>query len=216
MIFKIVPAINTSLEVTQRMPKIQILWIVLGWRSFLFLIELGAGIWSHSLSLLAASGHLFSDLVNLGLTLLVTWLVDCKSEEEVIFEYRGIEIWVAIANGISLIFLSFLIAREAIEHLQTTETLQGLPMLIVAGLSLLINSYSINLLHENSHRDLNFRAILLHGVADAASSFGVMVSAVVIYFCNWLWADAIVSLLVATILSLSAVSLMRDSLQAMK
>ncbi|HBE54440.1 MAG TPA: hypothetical protein DDW76_38250 [Cyanobacteria bacterium UBA11369] len=78
------------------MPKIQILWIVLGWRSFLFLIELGAGIWSHSLSLLAASGHLFSDLVNLGLTLLVTWLVDCKSEEEVIFEYRGIEIWVAI------------------------------------------------------------------------------------------------------------------------
>ncbi len=96
MIFKIVPAINTSLEVTQRMPKIQILWIVLGWRSFLFLIELGAGIWSHSLSLLAASGHLFSDLVNLGLTLLVTWLVDCKSEEEVIFEYRGIEIWVAI------------------------------------------------------------------------------------------------------------------------
>lgn len=45
------------------------LWFILGLRGGLFFVELAAGFWSRSLSLLAGAGHLFSDLVALGLTL---------------------------------------------------------------------------------------------------------------------------------------------------
>ncbi|HEY9853850.1 MAG TPA: hypothetical protein V6D28_30550 [Leptolyngbyaceae cyanobacterium] len=44
---------------TQRRKKSQLLWIVLGLRIILFLAEIGVGLWSRSLSLLAGSGHIF-------------------------------------------------------------------------------------------------------------------------------------------------------------
>ncbi|WP_071925506.1 cation transporter [Chroococcidiopsis thermalis] len=49
--------------------------------------------------------------------------------------------------------------------------------------------------------------------ADAASSVGVMLAALAIYYLNWLWADASASLLVACLLSLGAVPLAQDSLE---
>lgn len=196
--------------------KLHLLLLVLGLRSSLFLVELGVGIWSYSLSLIAGSWHVFSDLVSLGMTLIVTWLLQGHSVNKVNFQYRRVETWVALLNSLSLVFISILITIEAIEHLQHPEPISGLPMLIVAGISIVVNGITIYLLHSDSHHDLNVRGIFLHGVADTASSIGVLLSAIAIYYLNWLWADAIISLLVVTFLSLSAISLIWDSLQTMR
>ncbi|MHC5762829.1 cation transporter [Nostoc sp.] len=64
-----------------------------------------------------------------------------------------------------------------------------------------------------SHHDLNLRGVFLHGIADAGSSIGVILAAGCVYFFNWLWADAVASLLVALFLSISAISLIKDSLR---
>lgn len=86
-------------------------------------------------------------------------------------------------------------------------------MLIAAGLSLVINGMSIYLLREDSHHDLNVRGVLLHGVADAASSISVVLGALAVYFFNWFWADAVGSLLVALIIGFSSISLITASLR---
>ena len=52
---------------------------------------------------------------------------------------------------------------------------------MVAGLSLMINGFNAWLLQDNSHHDLNLRGAFLHVVADAASSVGVMLTALAIY-----------------------------------
>lgn len=65
---------SSYVKTGQGTQKIKLLWIVLGLRIGLFLVELRVGLWSHSLSLVAGAGHLFSDLLALGLTLLAAWL----------------------------------------------------------------------------------------------------------------------------------------------
>lgn len=204
-----------SIEVTQGRQQSQLLWIVLGVRISLFLVELGVGLWNHSLSLLAGSAHIFSDLVTLGLALLAAYLVERKSKVQEAFSYQRLEIWVALLNGFSLMAIAFLLTWETVSHLQVPESKLGLSVLLVAGLSLAINSSIVYLLHKDSHRDLNVQGVFLHGVADAVSSLGVMLSTFAIYYWHWLWADAIASLFVACILSFSAISLVQDSFKAL-
>lgn len=206
----------SSLEVAQSTQKMQLLRVVLGLRIGFFLIELGVGIWSHSLSLLAGAGHLFSDLLTLGLTLVAAWLVQRQSQDQTAWKYKRLEAWVALFNGVSLGAIALLIAWEAVKHLQTPEPISSLPVLLVAGLSLVINGLSIQLLHPHSDHDLNFRGVLLHGVADAASSISVILAALAVYLFNWLWADAVASLLVALLIGISAISLLRDGWRVLR
>ncbi|OWY67756.1 cation transporter [cyanobacterium TDX16] len=194
----------------------RLLWIVLGLRVSLFLMELLVGLWSDSLSLLAGAGHVFSDLITLGLTLSTAYLVERKSSNQKDFRYRQLEIWVALSNSLSLMAIAFSIVWETVTHLPSPELEPGLPVLFVAGLGLAINSLNIYLLHNDSHHDLNVRGVFLHGIADAASSLGVMLSTLAIYYWHWLWADAIASLFVASLICLSAISLWQDSLKALR
>ncbi|MBN8560196.1 MAG: cation transporter [Leptolyngbya sp. UWPOB_LEPTO1] len=206
--------LNTSQTQQQ---KIKRLWWVLGLRSGLFLVELGAGLWSHSLSLLAGSGHLFSDLITLGVTLLATWFTQRRTASQTaISQNRRLEAGIALLNGVSLAIVAILLGREAIEHLQSPEPVLGLPLLGAAGLSLIINGLSVYLLHNDHHHDLNLRGVFLHGVADAASSIGVMVAALAVYFFNWVWVDAAIGLLVALLICLSTISLVTDSLRILR
>ena len=209
--------LNTLNTPQTQQQKIKRLWWVFGLRSGLFLVELGAGLWSHSLSLLAGSGHLFSDLITLGLTLLATWFTQRRTANQTaISQSRRLEAGIALLNGVSLAIVAILLGREAIEHLQSPEPVLGLPLLGAAGLSLMINGLSVYLLHNDHHHDLNLRGVFLHGVADAASSIGVMVAALAVYFFNWVWVDAAIGLLVALLICLSTISLVTDSLRILR
>lgn len=206
-----------NVDAIQNRQKVRLLQWVLGLRCGLFLVELGVGLWSHSLSLLAGSGHIFSDLITLGLTLLATWLTQRRSTPKTeLSQGRRLEAWIALLNGVSLEAVALLLAWEAFKHLQVPEPVLGLPMLGAAVLSLVINGLSIYLLHENHHHDLNLRSVFLHGVADAASSIGIMLAALLVYFFNWLWADAAIGLLVALLICLSTISLIAESLRVLK
>lgn len=86
-------------------------------------------------------------------------------------------------------------------------------MLIVAGVGLVINVINIALLHQPSRNDLNLRGAWLHVIADTASSIGVIFAALAVYYLNWAWVDVAVSLLIACIVSCSAIPLVRQSLE---
>jgi cobalt-zinc-cadmium efflux system protein len=155
--------------------------------------------------------------MTLGVTLLVTWFAQRRSHHQIrLNRSKQIEAWIALLNGLSLAIVALLLGREAIAHLQAPEPVLGLPLLVAAGLSLLINGLSIYLLHKDHHHDLNLRGVFLHGIADAASSVGVMIAALAVYLFNWLWVDAAIGLLVALLICLSTISLLTDSLKILK
>lgn len=200
-------------EVTgiQRRGKTRLLWTALGLLTIFLIAEWGTGLWSHSLSLQADAGHMLSDVAALALTLLASWLAQRPAAGQATFGHRRVEILAALANGLGLLALSALISWEAINRFQVPEPVSGLPMLIVAGVGLVVNTLNINLLHQHSHDDLNLRGAFLHLVADAASSVGIILAALAVHFLHWLWADAAVSLLVACLTGISAIPLVQES-----
>lgn len=202
-------------EIVHRRQKTQTLWVTLSLLVSFFIAELSISLWSHSLSLLADAGHLLSDIAALGLTLLASWFATRPAAGHATFGYHRVEMLAALVNGLSLLAIAALIAWEAIGRLQAPEPVLGLPMLIGAAIGLLINSINVTLLHQHSHDDLNLRGAFLHVLADVVGSVGVILAALAVYFLNWLWVDAGASLLVASLTSLSAVPLVRESLDVL-
>lgn len=200
-------------DVSHSQQKTQHLWIVLGLLASFLLVEWTAGLWSHSLSLQADAGHLLSDVTALGITLIANWLAQQPATGQATFGHRRVESLAALVNSLSLCGLAAFISWEAIHRFPVPEPVMGLPMLIVAGVGLVVNLLNIKLLHQHSHDDLNLRGALLHVFADTASSVGIMLAALAVHFLHWLWVDAAVSLLVAGLIVLSALPLIQESLK---
>ena len=176
-------------------------------------IEFIVGHLSHSLVLVADSGHMVSDGLSLGLALLATWAAR-RARQHSAPVGQSWETWAALVNGLSLSVIAGWVAWEAIAHLQVPpDEIASLPMLITACIGLAINSANIALLHGGSQHDLNVKAAFLHVMADALSSIGGIVAAIAVAVFHWLWADSAISLFVAGLISLSAIPLVIQSLR---
>ncbi|MBW4660572.1 MAG: cation diffusion facilitator family transporter [Drouetiella hepatica Uher 2000/2452] len=193
--------------------KIRRLWMALGLLSGLFVTQVLAGLWSHSLSLLADSGHILSDVAVFGLTLAASYLAQRPASGRVTFGYGRVEVLVALVNGLSLLAIAAFIVIESVDRLQSTEAVLGLPMLFGSGVGLIINGINIGLLYSSSRQDLNMRSAFLHVAADAASSVSIVFASLMIYFWHWMWVDAATSLLIASLTCLSAIPLIKESLE---
>ena len=191
------------------------LWLVLALLICLWCAELGIGSWSHSLSLLADAGHLFSDVGALVVTLAASWFARRPAKGRATFGHWRIELLATLVNGLSLMAIAALIAWEAVERFHFPEPVLSLPLLLGAGLGLLVNGLNLKLLHKHSPHDLNLQGAFLHVVADVASSIGLLVAALVIYCLHWLWIDAVASLMIAGLIGLSALPLLWNSLEVL-
>ena len=181
----------------------------------MFSVELGTAIWSNSIFLLAGAGHLFADLLTLGLTLIAAWVVQRQPDRTTQTEQK-LKAWIGLINGIALSAIALLIAQEAVNNLENVESIASLPMLLAAGLSPVVNSFAVYLLYKHRQRDLNLRGVFLHGVADTASAVSAILAAGAMYWFDWRWADAAAGLLVAMLISISAVSLIRSAWQMLR
>lgn len=180
------------------------------------LAELAVGLFSHSLALLADSGHMVSDCFALVLALLASWMANRRSSGDLPPRNHWIEVLAALVNGVGLVAVALWIGWEAVERLQSPPVeILSLPMLATASVGFGVNSVNILLLHKESHHDLNLRGAFLHILADAASSVGVILAAIAVWALNWLWADGVISLLVSGLIIISAAPLIVQSLNAL-
>ncbi|NEO25902.1 MAG: cation transporter [Kamptonema sp. SIO4C4] len=172
-------------------------------------VEWLVGEWSHSLALQADSGHLFLDGGAIALALLAM-----SVSRHPRLRQHPVEIWAAIANGVSLFCMGGLIAWEALRHLvHPPSEIVSFPMLITAIFALGVNGVNITLLHRDSQADMNLRGVFLHAVTDALSSLGVIVAAIAVSLWHWQWVDAAISFGVAVLMGISAVRLLLQSYQ---
>jgi len=198
------PALIT--EVT----KIQSLQLALILLCGFFAAELVGAACSHSLSLLADAGHVFSDVTALGITLSATWL----SRRSMRVGRSKIELLAASINGIGLLMAAGWVGWQAIARLESPDPeLQGLPMLFVAVIGLGVNGINALWLHRCSCNDLNVRSAFLHVLADLVSSAGLILAAIAVAWLHWDWADGAISLLVSSLIILLALPLLFNSLR---
>jgi cobalt-zinc-cadmium efflux system protein len=167
---------------------------------------------SNSTALLADAGHNLSDV--LGLILAWGASIAAKRAPSGRFTYglRASTILSALANAVFLLVATGAIGWEAILRLREPKPIAGVTVMVVAGIGILINGATALLFARGRKDDINIGGAYLHMAADAAISFGVVVSAALIIWTGWLWLDPVTSLVICVIILWSTTSLLRASI----
>src|SRR3569623_1734611 len=176
-------------------------------------LEVIAGLWSHSLSLLTDAGHNLSDVAGLALALLAFKLSKVSSNREYTYGYKRSTIIVSFFNALILFIAVGFIGYEAVMRFIHPQTIEGGTMAWVAFAGIVINGFTAYLFVKDKDKDLNVKGAYLHMAVDAIVSFGVVVSGVIIYFTKLYWIASIVSLIIAIVILRGTWSLLIDSLR---
>lgn len=175
------------------------------------IVEVVGGILSNSIALISDAGHMFTHAFAITISL-VAIVIACRPpcHHRTFGLYRA-EILAAFINGLFLLAVGGLIIYEAIGRIIHPEDVLALDMLLIALIGLVVNIVSIMILHGSHRRNLNIKGVFYHMIADAASSVGIVVAAVIIYYTKWNIIDPIVSIGISVIIVFWAVGILKDS-----
>jgi cobalt-zinc-cadmium efflux system protein len=182
--------------------------------NFLFVVvEVIAGLWIHSLSLLSDAGHNLADVGALALSLLAFRLLKVKPTDQYTYGFRKTSILVALFNAVVLLVSIGAIVYEAIHRLLNPQPLPGTTVALVAGIGIVINSVTALLFFREKDKDMNIKSAYLHLMSDAIVSLGLVAGGIVIYYTNWFWIDSALSILIAIVILFTTWRLLRSSLR---
>jgi len=164
-------------------------------------VETIGGYLTNSLALLADAGHMLSDAISLGISMLAFIIAERAVNYSKTYGYKRFEILAAVLNGVTLILIAIFIFYEAIERFQNPPKVASKEMLIIAIIGLLVNIVVawIMLRGGDVKENLNIRGAYLHVISDMLGSIGAIVAALLIMFFSWGWADPVASVIVAAL-----------------
>jgi len=188
------------------------LWLTISVAVGIAVMELVGGLIAHSLSLISDSGHVFTDILAIGLSIFSIRLARRPHSARWSYGYHRAEIFAALANGSALIGVALLILYSAYLRFLQPVQIQGPLVLLLASIGLVGNLVmALVLFHGRDRMSLNVRGALLHVMGDALSSVGVIIGGLVVIFSGYLLADSIVAAFIGILIIGSAYSLVRDS-----
>ena len=181
----------------------------------IFAVEVIGGLAANSLALLADAGHMFTDVVGVGLALLAIWIGSRPAGPARTFGYQRLEILAAVVNALLLFGVGVFILVEAVRRLAApTEVASGL-MIAVALVGLAANGVSLWLLRDAQSSSLNARGAFLEVLSDFAGSVAVIVAGLVIAFTGFGAADAIASIVIGILIFPRTWRLLRDAIDVL-
>jgi len=178
-------------------------------------VEVITGWLTGSLALLSDAGHMLTDAGALTVALLAQRVAQRARSGERTFGFRRAEVLAALANGVILGVSSVWILLEAIRRFQDPPAVLGLPMLVVAGVGLVMNLVSARILSGPGASNANVRAAAAHVAADAAGSVAAILAGFAVWALGWNRADPAISLLISLLILWSAWGLIREALDVL-
>jgi cobalt-zinc-cadmium efflux system protein len=187
------------------------LLIALAITGLMTIVELVGGLISNSLALLGDAGHMFTDTLALGLSLVALTLAKRPASQNRTYGFHRAEVLAALTNGTILILISVYIFYEAYQRFVEPPEVRGGLMLAVATIGLVANLVGISILRSASRDNLNVKGAFLHMWGDTVSSLGVIAAGVTILVTGWTIADPIISILIGALILRGAVGLVLES-----
>lgn len=173
--------------------------------------EVGYGLASHSIALLADAGHNLGDVLGLVVAWLGTRLSRQAPTPRFTYGLGGSGILAALFNATFLLVVVGGLSWEAIGRFWQPEPVQGATVMTVATIGIALNGGCAWLFASGRRGDINIRGAFLHMVADAVVSAGIVVAGFVILMTNWVWLDPAVTLVVNGVIVWGTWGLLRDS-----
>lgn len=159
-----------------------------------FVIELVGALITGSLALLGDAGHMLTDVVGLGMALAaIEAAARARSSPRRTFGLYRLEILAALGNALLLVALAGYVLFEAVQRFLDPPEVTAGSMLVVAVVGLIANVVAAVLLRGGAQESLNMEGAFLEVLADAISSIGVIIAALVLLFTGWPYVDPIVA-----------------------
>jgi len=165
-----------------------------------------------SLALLADAGHNLSDVIGLALAWGGALAGRLRPDAGHTYGWKRASILAAFINALLLLVAMGSLAWEAVHRLQTPQAVEGVTIMVVAGIGILVNTATALLFMRGRKTDLNIRGAFLHMAADALVSAGVVVAGGLALWFGWTWLDPVVSLLIAAVIVVGTWNLFKQSL----
>jgi len=169
----------------------------------------------NSLALLADAGHNLSDVIGLVLAWGGALAGRLRPDARHTYGWKRASILAAFINALLLLVAMGSLAWEAVHRLRSPEPIEGVTIMVVAGIGIVVNTATALLFMRGSKSDLNIRGAFLHMAADALVSASVVVAGALALGFGWDWLDPAVSLVIAAIIVMGTWSLFKQSLHLM-
>lgn len=191
----------------QRGPLVAVLLITVTF----FIVEVIGGLLSNSLALLADAGHMLTDIIGVGLSLVALTIAKRPAKARWTFGYYRFEILAAVINCMLLLGVAVFILIEAYRRLtEPPEVSTGL-MVVVGIAGLVANSICLYILRRGQKVSLNVRGAYLEVLGDFLGSIAVVIGALIIATTGFERADPIISVIIALLIVPRTWSLLRDA-----
>lgn len=176
-----------------------------------FVVELAAGIWSGSLTVLSDAGHMAADTVGLTVALTASHWASRpdRTGRRTYGRYRA-EIFAAGLSVLLMLVVCGYVLVSAVQRLGTPVAVPAGVLAIVGVTGLVVNLVALALLRGGSAENLNVKGAYLEVLADALGSVGVLVAGLATWLTGSpLW-DPILALALAAFVGVRAVRLGRE------
>ena len=187
----------------------------------MMVVEITAGLLSHSMALLADGWHMSTHVTAFLITAIAYYFTRRHaSNEQFSFGTGKMGVLGGFASAVVLSVVAFLMAGESVRRLFVPLTIHFNEAIGIACVGLLVNLGCAVLLadhhHEDGHRsahhqDLNLRAAYLHVLADAFTSLLAITALTGGKFFGWAWLDPAVGIVGSGVVFSWAYTLLRDT-----
>ncbi len=165
----------------------RVLWVALIANAAMFAVELGAGLTSGSVSLLADAVDFFGDAANYALSLAVLGMA-------AVWQSRA-----ALVKGWSMAIYGLFVLGKAAWTLRAGSVPDPVMMGAVGLLALLVNACVAALLYAFRDGNANMRSVWLCSRNDAIGNLAVMAAALGVFGTGTAWPDLTVAAVMATL-----------------
>jgi cobalt-zinc-cadmium efflux system protein len=173
--------------------------------------EVVAGILASSLALLSDAGHMLTDAAALALALAAVRIAQRPASGAMTYGFGRVEVLSAQANGITLVLLALWIVYEAVRRLAAPPDVHGSLVLIVALVGIVVNLAATFVLSGARRGSLNVEGSYRHILTDLFAFVATAIAGAIILATGFVRADAIASLLVASLMLVAGVGLVKAS-----
>ncbi|HEU4425565.1 MAG TPA: cation diffusion facilitator family transporter [Pilimelia sp.] len=178
------------------------LWLAIALLGGFTAVEVVAALLTDSLALLSDAGHMFTDVLGLGMALAAISAASRaarpgRGDPQRTFGLYRLEVLAALANAVLLSAVAVYVLIEAVRRFGDPPHVSFGPMLAVAIGGFVVNLVAFVALREGAKESLNLRGAHLEVLGDLLGSAGVIVAAVVIATTGWWYADPLVAVAVA-------------------
>src|SRR5881396_1902512 len=195
--------------------------IVIGITAVMMVIEIVAGLMSHSMALLADGWHMSTHVLAFLITAVAYYVARTQAgNARFSFGTGKIGVLGGFTSAVVLSIVAFLMAGESVHRLFVPLEIHFNEAIGIACVGLLVNLGCAALLGDHDHksgedsahhRDLNLRAAYLHVLADAFTSVLAITALTGGKFFGWAWLDPVVGIVGSGVVLSWAYTLLRDT-----